>query len=164
VLVEILDERGRACAPGETGRVVVTDLHNFATPLVRYVIGDYAEVGEPCPCGRGLPVLSRIAGRVRNMLVTAHGKRLWPRLSDRRFRDIAPVLQRQAVQKELDLIELRLVTAKPLEASQEERLRALVLAGMPQGMRLELRYCQAIARGAGGKFEDFICEVTSEPR
>ncbi len=74
------------------------------------------------------------------------------------------MLQRQAVQKELDLIELRLVTAKPLEASQEERLRALVLAGMPQGMRLELRYCETIARGAGGKFEDFICEVKSEPR
>ena len=68
VLVEILDERGAPAPPGETGRVVVTDLHNFAMPLVRYEIGDYAEVGEPCACGRGLPVLRRIVGRVRNML------------------------------------------------------------------------------------------------
>src|SRR5438105_5774293 len=159
VLVEILDERGRPCAPGEIGRVVLTDLHNFATPLVRYEIGDYAELGAACACGRGLPRLERIAGRVRNMLVTADGKRFWPRLSSRKFRDVAPVLQHQAVQKERDLIELRLVTAAPLDASQEQRLRTLVLDGMPKGMRLELRYCAEIARAPGGKFEDFICEV-----
>ena len=39
--------------------MVITDLHNFATPLIRYELGDYAEVGTPCPTGRGLPVLNR---------------------------------------------------------------------------------------------------------
>jgi phenylacetate-CoA ligase len=160
VLVEILDSHGRACAPGETGRIVVTDLHNVATPLLRYEIGDYAEVGSPCACGRGLPVLSRIAGRVRNMLVTAEGKRFWPRLSSRKFREIAPVLQHQVVQKQFDLVELRLVTAAALDRAQEESLGALVLAGMPQGTRLEIRYLEEIQRGSGGKFEDFICEVS----
>jgi phenylacetate-CoA ligase len=62
-IVEILDEAGRACAPGQTGRVVVTDLVNFGMPLIRYAPGDYAEAGAPCDCGRGLPVLTRIAGR-----------------------------------------------------------------------------------------------------
>jgi phenylacetate-CoA ligase len=161
VLVEILDQKDRACAAGETGRVVVTDLHNFASPLVRYEIGDYAEVGPPCACGRGLPTLSRIAGRVRNMLVTAEGKRYWPLLGSRKFIEIAPILQHQVAQKEIDLLELRLVTAAPLDHSQEERLRAEVLAGMPDGMRLVFRYCGEIPRGAGGKFEDFVCEVAS---
>jgi phenylacetate-CoA ligase len=73
VFVEVLNERGEACAPGETGRVVATDLHNFALPLVRYEVGDYAEVGAACPCGRGLPVLSRIMGRQRNMLTLPSG-------------------------------------------------------------------------------------------
>jgi phenylacetate-CoA ligase len=67
VLVEVLDRQNKACAPGTVGRVVVTTLHNFAMPLVRYDIGDLAEVGAPCPCGRGLPVLKRIAGRVRDI-------------------------------------------------------------------------------------------------
>ena len=53
VLVEVLDEQGRPCRPGETGRVVVTDLHNYAMPLLRYDLGDYAQVGEPCSCGGG---------------------------------------------------------------------------------------------------------------
>ena len=161
LLVEILDEHGEPCLPGQAGRVVVTDLHNFAMPLVRYEIGDYAEPGPPCDCGRGLPVLSRIAGRVRNMLVTADGKRFWPPLGSRKFIEVAPVVQHQIAQKEYDLLEARLVTARPLDASQEERLREMILAGMPPGMRLVFRYCDAIPRGAGGKFEDFVCEVAT---
>jgi phenylacetate-CoA ligase len=64
--VEVLDDHDRPCGPGEAGRVLVTDLHNFASPLIRYEIGDQAEVGEPCPCGRGLPTLRRILGRATN--------------------------------------------------------------------------------------------------
>jgi len=159
LLVEILDEGGRPCAPGQVGRVVVTDLHNFATPLVRYDIGDHAELGAPCACGRGLPVLSRIAGRVRNMLVTAEGKRFWPPLGSRRFFEVAPILQVQIAQKEFDLLEARLVAAGTVDAAQEARLREMILAAMPPGMRVVFRYCDSIPRGAGGKFEDFICEV-----
>ena len=61
-LVEVLDDRGKPCAPGEIGRVVATPLNNFAMPLLRYEVGDTAEVGTPCPCGRGLPVLTGITG------------------------------------------------------------------------------------------------------
>ena len=64
-LVEVLDGQGRPCGPGEIGRVVATPLNNFAMPLLRYDVGDTAEVGAPCACGRGLPVLSRIVARDR---------------------------------------------------------------------------------------------------
>lgn len=74
LLVEVLDAAGRPCGPGQVGRVVVTTLHNFATPLLRYALGDYAQVGGPCPCGRGLPVLTRILGRQRNMLMLPNGE------------------------------------------------------------------------------------------
>jgi phenylacetate-CoA ligase len=73
VLVEVLDAKDRSCSPGMVGRVVVTTLQNFAMPLVRYDIGDLAEVGDPCPCGRGLPVLRRIAGRVSDTPVARPG-------------------------------------------------------------------------------------------
>ncbi len=67
VLVELLDAQGKPCAPGELGRIVVTTLHNFAMPLVRYDTGDLGEAGEPCACGRGLPVLRRIVQRTRDV-------------------------------------------------------------------------------------------------
>jgi phenylacetate-CoA ligase len=75
VLLEVVDDQGLPCAPGEVGRVLVTSLNNFATPLIRYEIGDYAEVGAACSCGRGLPVLKRIMGRYRNLLTLPDGTR-----------------------------------------------------------------------------------------
>lgn len=63
VYVEVLDDDGRPCRAGQVGRVVVSTLHNFAMPLLRYDVGDLAEVGSGCPCGRNLPVLSRVVGR-----------------------------------------------------------------------------------------------------
>jgi phenylacetate-CoA ligase len=63
-LVEILDENGHACAPGQTGRIVITTLTNVAMPLIRYDTGDLAEaVSGPCPCNRTLPSFGDIVGR-----------------------------------------------------------------------------------------------------
>jgi phenylacetate-CoA ligase len=157
--VEILDEQGRACSPGEIGRVVVTTLHNFATPLVRYELGDYAEAGEACPCGRGLPVLRRIMGRVRNMLVTEQGKRFWPAIGGRSIPDSLPIRQFQLVQKDFDLIEARLVVAAPLSAEQENAFRGVILSRLPPGLKVRLAYSESIPRGANNKFEDFVSEV-----
>ncbi|HEY6241431.1 MAG TPA: AMP-binding protein [Burkholderiales bacterium] len=159
VLVEILDERGGACAPGEVGRVVVTTLHNFAMPLVRYELGDYAEAGEACPCGRGLPVIRRIVGRVRNVLIGATGSRYWPGFGSHGFPEIAPILQHQFVQKSFELIEARLVTQVPLTIEQEENLKRHILSALPSGFRVNFVYCDRIPRSAGGKYEDFVSEV-----
>jgi len=159
VLVEILDEQNQPCAPGQLGRVVVTSLHNLAMPLIRYELGDYAEPGEACPCGRGLPVMRRVAGRVRNMLVNAAGERYWPAFGTRSFTRIAPIRQCQLAQIEYDLVEARLVTEAPLSAAQEQGLRGLILSRLPPGFRVGFVYRDQIARGAGGKYEDFVCEI-----
>ena len=161
VLIEILDGRGAPCAPGEVGRVVATSLHNFAMPLIRYDLGDYAEVGTACSCGRGLPVLTRIIGRVRNMLVTAAGEKYWPAIGSRSFSDVAPVLQYQFIQKDFNFINVRLVTAVPLASAQESALRQMILARLPAGFGIMFEYCEQIGRSAGGKYEDFICEIAA---
>jgi phenylacetate-CoA ligase len=72
--VEIETPRGPA-AEGEMGSILVTDLLNYAMPLVRYRIGDLgAWAGGECPCGRGLPRLERVAGRVTDFLVGSDGR------------------------------------------------------------------------------------------
>jgi phenylacetate-CoA ligase len=63
VLVEIIDEQGKPCPPGVEGRVVVTPLYNTINPLIRYEQGDMAYWGEPCTCGRTLPIIAKITGR-----------------------------------------------------------------------------------------------------
>jgi phenylacetate-CoA ligase len=153
--VEILREDGQPCAPGETGRVVVTPLHNFAMPLIRYDIGDFAEAGEPCACGRGLPVATRILGRVRNMLTLESGGKVWP-LIGYRYHELAPVRRFQVVQTAPGEVELHLVVDRALTRDEEQRVRAHLLERLGHPFRVRLVYREALARSSGGKFEDFI--------
>jgi phenylacetate-CoA ligase len=68
VLLEVLDEEGQPCQPGQPGRVYLTHLHNLRGPFVRYELGDEATPGAPrCPCGRGLPLLTHIQGKSSHM-------------------------------------------------------------------------------------------------
>jgi phenylacetate-CoA ligase len=159
LLVEVIDDEGRACEPGQTGRIVVSTLHNFAMPLIRYEIGDLAEVGAPCVCGRGLPVLTRIMGRVRNMLVLPGGGKCWPAFGLRGLPGDFPVKNFQFVQREIDLIEARLVASRKLTPDEEVLLRRQLLTRLPDVFRFTFSYCDEIPRGAGGKFEDFISEL-----
>ncbi len=159
VFLEVLDEAGRPCVPGETGRVVVTSLHNFATPLIRYEIGDYAEVGTPCSCGRGLPVITRVMGRVRNMVTLPNGERYWPSFTAGRFAAIAPISQMQLVQKSLERIEVKLVIDRPLTAEEERQLRELIHLRIRYPFEIDFTYHDEIPRGPGGKYEDFKSEL-----
>jgi len=82
MLVEIVGDDNRPVATGETGRVVITPFYNTAQPLIRYQIGDLATRGGSCPCGRTLPVIDRIAGRIAHMFTLPGGRRILPNVSD----------------------------------------------------------------------------------
>lgn len=160
LIVEVLDEHEKACLPGQVGRVVITDLHNFATPLIRYDIGDYAEAGAACPCGRGLPTLKRIVGRERNMVLLPDGRRHWPLVGSYYYRDVAPIRQYQVIQRNREMIEVRLVSDNPLTDVQEARLKEIVHESLEFPFQLQFVYFTGeIPRGPGGKFEEFICEA-----
>ena len=159
ILVEVLDDNGQPCAPGQIGRVVVTPLHNFATPLIRYEIGDFAEVGEPCSCGRGLPVLKRIMGRARNMVTLPSGEKIWACISGGKLMEVAPIQQIQLVQRKLDEIDVNLVVPDALSADREQQLRAALVEMLGYPFTVNLIYTDKIPRSAGGKFEDFRSEL-----
>ncbi len=161
VYLEVVDDDGDPCRPGDVGRVLVTSLHNFATPLIRYELGDYAEVGEACPCGRGLPVIKRILGRRRNRLILPNGESQFPYLGE--YEDYQAitnsVLEFQYVQHSLEDVEKKMVVSEPLTTEQEEKMRALIIKDLGYPFRITLSYHDEIPRSPRGKFEEFICEV-----
>lgn len=159
LLVEVLDAEGRPCAPGEIGQVVSTPLHSFATPLIRYASGDMAMVGAPCPCGRGLPVLERIYGRVRNMLRLPDGTRRWPSFPSKYWLPIAPIRQIQLVQHALDHVEVRAVCPRPFTTEETAALAAAFAQTLRFPHRITISRVDAIGRNAGNKFEEFLCLV-----
>ncbi|HET9625573.1 MAG TPA: hypothetical protein VFP84_29605 [Kofleriaceae bacterium] len=76
VLVREPDGSVRAARPGESGEVAITDLHNLACPMIRYVTGDVTTVHAStsvCACGRGLGRIGTIEGRVTETLHDGYG-------------------------------------------------------------------------------------------
>ncbi len=158
ILLEILDDEGRPCAAGEQGRVVVTPLHEFAQPLVRYEIGDFAEAGGPCPCGRGLPVIARIVGRERNMLTLPSGQRVAPAFINDLVADL-PVTQFQIAQPAPDRLEARIVARGAFGTAEEARLLERLHARLPAAYQISFSYHDEIPRSRSGKYMDFKSEL-----
>jgi phenylacetate-CoA ligase len=156
VYLEVLREDGEPCAPGEIGRVVITPLHNFAMPLIRYDLGDYAEVGASCPTGRGLPVLQRIAGRVRNMLRDPEGRMRFPSFPASMLMALAPLRQVRLVQRTLHDIEFQYVASRELTLSEVERLTRALRERFGYPFDFIFTRMPAIERQAGGKYEEFL--------
>jgi phenylacetate-CoA ligase len=162
LLVEIIDEQGQPCREGDVGQVVVTDLHNFAMPLIRYVLRDWAECGPVCACGRGLPTLRRVLGRTRNMAFSPAGKPFWPVLESHRFVEAVPNLrQYQFIQTACDAITMNLVCVPPPSTQQLQMLQAILERALGHTYRWTWQIREsALPLTASGKFEEFISLVT----
>jgi phenylacetate-CoA ligase len=163
--VELLDEHGDDVRAGERGRVVVTGLHNYAMPFVRYMLGDIAIGAErQCVCGRKLPIIERIEGRVRHAFTFRDGAKIWPRgWLAREMRQFVPFRQYQFVQIDYETVELRYVPDGSDRPADLEGLAALAKQKMHPSVIMALKPMAQLPRGPSGKFEDFFSLVTAAP-
>lgn len=161
--LEVLDDDDRPCGPGGRGRVVVTMLQNFAMPLLRYEIGDLAEVGSPCSCGRGLPVLARVLGRIRDRVLMPNGESRAPYLGRERLYRIPAIIQHQFAQVARDIMEIRLVARRKLTAEEEALLTEEVRDNLGYPFHVKFVYQDAIPREPSGKYKDVVSELEDAP-
>jgi phenylacetate-CoA ligase len=162
VLVEVLNDDGQPVGEGETGRVVLTGLYNYATPFIRYDIGDYVTTMDgPCPSGLKLKGLWRVEGRMRNALKTADGRRIWPSANSfAELRDHMRARRWQIRQPDLNTIELSYIPTEegvdPCDGDLVARFSALI--GRP--VRLVTDVVAEMPRTRGGKFELVVSAVS----
>ena len=158
LLVEILNEQGQACQPGELGRVVITDYYNTVSPMIRYDIGDYARVGEPCQCGRHSPTLSEIRGRERGLFRRPNGDRFWPTAGQYAAAKIVKINQWQIIQHSLDDIEYKIVTDLPLTEDQRDQLLEIFRQTLGFDCVRITEYRTQLP--TDGKYEESICLIS----
>lgn len=163
VVVEILDENGRAVAPGQMGEVVITTLQNRVMPLVRYAIGDYAVAASgQCRCGRTLPRIARVLGREVNLFKMADGRLVSPWNLLAPVRRCAEISQFQIVQKAIDNIVVRYVAPRPLLPDEEAQVRAAMGSFIGE-TSVAFERVSALARAPSGKFMLALSEVRRAP-
>ena len=161
ILIEVVDTDGHPCAPGETGRILMTDLINYATPLIRYEIGDYAEVGAPCPCGRPLATIRRFLGRERNLVLLPDGSRRWPLVGFHRWNEVFPVRQFQFIQEDRHTVTAKMSATGRPTAEQEATLATIIQESLGHPFTIRFQWQEEpLPRGPGGKFEEFQCRAT----
>lgn len=157
LLVEVLNDDGEPCQPGELGRVVITDFYNTVSPMIRYDIGDYAEVGTACTCGRHLPTLKRIVGRERGLFHRPNGDRFWPVAGQHAAVDVVKINQWQIIQHSLEDIEYKLVTDNPLTPDQHDKLLEIFKRKLGFDCVRITEYRTQLP--TDGKYEESICLI-----
>ena len=113
--IACIDTQGKSTSPDVVGEIVVTDLHNYAAPLIQYRIGDQGSYkAKSCSCGNVLPLMNKISGRVTDMIllpdrskVAGHG------FSSRFAAYVDEVAKFQVHQKAKDLVYIKMVMRKP---------------------------------------------------
>lgn len=160
VILEVLDSDDSPCEAGDVGRVVITSLHNFASPLIRYELGDMAEVGPPCPCGRGLPTLKRILGRYRQLLKLPEGGWLYLTPNSWGMEQLPGLRHFQLRQVGERNLELLLACNQPFDKELVKALADRILKPIPSRMELKIRYVGQIPLSIGGKREEFVCLIS----
>ncbi|MEA3514576.1 MAG: radical SAM protein, partial [Nanoarchaeota archaeon] len=151
VIVEIIKDKPDA----EFGRIIVTDLNNYAMPLIRYDTGDIGHfVKGVCSCGRNSGMLE-IDGRVGN-IVTVDGKVFTPKEIDRLFKGIQRIKLYRVVQKKEHEFKIEIMRNKQFNNAAAEKIKDEIRDNfkkyLSSDIKLEFEYVDEILPMNSGKF------------
>ncbi len=153
------DDWDRPVDEGKPGRLVCTGLLNPAMPLIRYEVGDRVAIApksERCSCGRGLPILKSVDGRVDDVILTKDGRRIG-RL-DPVFKADLPIKEAQIIQESISRVRLRYVpTSDFVESDQKSIIQRL--QQRLGDMKITLEVVETIPRSSNGKFRAVISNI-----
>lgn len=161
LFIEFIKDDGTAAAPGEPGKIIVTDLMNRAMPFIRYQVED---VGVPtdrkCPCGRGLPLLESVAGRVADFLVKKDGSKVAGVSLIENTLTLFPGLdQMQIIQNNYEEFQLNIVAGAPFNDEVSAKLKSYFEKVFGDTIIVDISIVEDILPEKSGKYRFSICKV-----
>jgi len=161
VYVECLNGHGEPAAPGERGELATTNLDNYGMPFIRYRIGDIGVLSDKkCNCGRGLPILEKIDGRVFDIVVGTNGRAVggtfWTLLLRTAIKGIK---QFQVVQESMSKIDIKVVPDESFEEGQISKLTNKIREYLGEDMKINFQVVDIIPPTRSGKYRFVISKV-----
>jgi phenylacetate-CoA ligase len=158
-LVEVVND-GRSCT-GEQGEIVITDLRNFAMPMIRYRIRDVGRIKESgCTCGRNLPLMELSGGRVTDFLVATNGNKVSGIVvATYVITNLKGIRQIQFIQDEKNVVVVNLVKGQEWSSATQTELVSRLRRYLGSEMRFNLIFSNSIAQEASGKYRFAICNI-----
>jgi phenylacetate-CoA ligase len=165
LVIEVLDDDGNPVPPGEPGRIVVTDLLNKSMPFIRYEMGDIgAWTDRPCSCGRTLPLMKCIDGRTADFILTKDGRKIHGEYFTHLFYGVRGLKQFQLIQKDLNLIEIKVIKNSEWDARKEPEILEHIRSYMQDPtLKIELIFVPQISKPRSGKLRFTISDLIQPP-
>lgn len=162
VFVELLRD-GRHARPGEPGEVVVTDLVCRSMPLIRYKNQDIAvAAGAPCSCGRGLPLLSSVEGRVLDVLVGPDGQMLAGEFFPQLIKEHPTIVRFQVHQDLRRALTVKLLPGEGFEAKTATLIERAIRRHLGERAEVRVQVVDHLPANANGKFRVTVSEAPIE--
>jgi phenylacetate-CoA ligase len=161
---EFLDDSGKPVKTGENGHIVLTDLWNYAMPLIRYDAGDMGVPSDKsCSCGRGLPLIEKLSGRTIEQIKLPDGQQIPGLLITDVFEhgEISRlVLDYQVVQEHVNKIVISIVTTGNISTGLENEIIEHVRGHLGSTIDIKIKYTDEIPRTEANKRKIVISKMT----
>lgn len=163
LVIEFIKDDGTPAAPGEMGAIIVTDLMNYAMPFIRYRVEDMGVPSDRvCPCGRGLPLMEKVLGRIADFLVRKDGSRVAGiSLIERLLTNNPGIYQMQIVQQTRDAFNIRIVKGTAYDPQKSPAQLQEDFREIFPGSRVTLSCVDKIAPEKSGKYRFTVCQLDS---
>ncbi len=139
VIVECDNQLTTSFNGASLGRLLLTHLHSYATPIIRYDIGDFAQLQNQCPCGHDGPTISNIFGRGKHFLRHPNGKLLPFYLSTRTLLEAVAFKECRVRQTEIDTITIEIGGRENITADEEEKLKKLIVKATDPAFNIKIK-------------------------
>jgi len=158
-ILEIIGENGKILPKGDTGKIIATGLYNYTMPLIRYDTGDIGSVSEnACSCGRGLPLLKSLNGRVNDFL-KFNGKYIYASTLSVILWEFKNIKECQFIQENEDEIKINIVKREKYTEKDTQDLIKMLQKMIGQKLNIKIEFFDYIPRTKMGKFPFIVSKI-----
>ena len=162
-VIEFLNEKGYDAKHGELAEMACTGLNNFSMPLIRYKIGDVAvPTNKKCSCGRGLPLVEHLEGRIDDLIITPDGRTIPPAGMTLAFEFSENIKQCQLVQNKKDELVINIVKSDQYGEKDHKFMLNEVRKRIGNEMKITVSFVDAIPRTNAGKLRFVVSKAKLE--
>lgn len=154
VIVEFTKEDGTYAKAGEQGEIVITSLNSYTMPFIRYRLGDIGiPSDEKCPCGRGLPLMKIITGRINDYIILPNGKKISYYMLRTLIEEIPEVKKYKIIQEKKDKIRIDILYDKTISLDVINKIKSRYKDNLGEDIDIEIRVVEEITNNKTGKFQ-----------
>lgn len=162
ILVEFVRD-GEHVSSGEIGEIIITDLRRYGMPFIRYAIGDLGKsCSETCPCGRGLPLIESLEGRVTDIIRTPDGKFISSPALTLLF-DGINIEQYRIEQKSAEELVIKVVKGPGYSENDTRKIFERIKKYVGE-MKLDIEFADKIPLAKSGKFRVVFSDQNSSKK